>query len=413
VAARPGRSAGGRARKDRRGVLPRRGACPPDLAHRFELRVLSADPHADAITWPGPSAATISEPLDLGPFEDATAAKVLLLRRHSLFGGATGSGKSGGLNVVLGNLAACRDVVIWAVDLKRGMELQPWAPCVARLATTSAEARALLADAVAILEARASYLAAAGQRVWEPSEDMPALVIIVDEYAELAETSPQATADADSIARRGRAVAVTLIAATQRPTQKAMGQGALRSQMDVRISFRVRERKDTDLILGQGMLAAGWHAHTLNAPGKFFISAPEYDSPRRARAYLLTDEAVARAATIYAAMRPLLDDVSMRALEHRAQMRPDESFGRSVSEYEGTATGSPQDGTVTPGAMLWLALSAAPAEGASIADLMRSSGMNRTTLYRHLIDHSRAGRAVQVSRGRWRAAGAGDADAVP
>jgi len=49
------------------------------------------------------------------------------------------------------------------------------------------------------------------------------------------------------------AVAVNLVAATQRPTQKAMGQGAVRSQMDVRISFRVRERKDVDLILGQGM----------------------------------------------------------------------------------------------------------------------------------------------------------------
>ena len=35
--------------------------------------------------------------------------------------------------------------------------------------------------------------------------------------------------DTDSIARLGRAVAVTLIAATQRPTQKAMGarRGAL------------------------------------------------------------------------------------------------------------------------------------------------------------------------------------------
>ena len=44
---------------------------------------------------------------------------------------------------------------------------------------------------------------------------------------------------------------------------------------------------------------------------------------------------------------------------------------------------------------------------------MRASGMNRTTLYRHLIDHSRAGRAVQVSRGRWRAAGTEEPDAVP
>ena len=121
---------------------------------------------------------------------------------------------------------------------------------------------------------------------------MPALVIIIDEYAELVDDAPDAVKDADSIARLGRAVAVTMIAATQRPTQKAMGQGAVRSQMDMRICFRVRERKDVDLILGQGMLNAGWHAHTLNAPGKFLISAPEHDTPSRARAYLLTDEAV-------------------------------------------------------------------------------------------------------------------------
>ena len=100
---------------------------PDDLANRFELRVLDSDPHADAITWPGPSVTSITEPIDLGPFEDATPARVLLLRRHALLGGATGSGKSGGLNVLMGNLAACTDVVIWAVDLKRGMELQPWA----------------------------------------------------------------------------------------------------------------------------------------------------------------------------------------------------------------------------------------------------------------------------------------------
>jgi hypothetical protein len=31
-----------------------------------------------------------------------------------------------------------------------------------------------------------------------------------------------------------------------------------------------------DLILGQGMLNAGWHAHLLNAPGKFLVSAPEH-----------------------------------------------------------------------------------------------------------------------------------------
>ena len=36
---------------------------------------------------------------------------------------------------------------------------------------------------------------------------MPALIILIDEYAELVEAAPSAVKDADSIARRGRAVA--------------------------------------------------------------------------------------------------------------------------------------------------------------------------------------------------------------
>jgi hypothetical protein len=32
------------------------------------------------------------------------------------------------------------------------------------------------------------------------------------------------------------------------------------------------------------MLAAGWNAHTLIAPGKFLIAAAEHDTPKRARA---------------------------------------------------------------------------------------------------------------------------------
>jgi S-DNA-T family DNA segregation ATPase FtsK/SpoIIIE len=384
---------------------------PDDLANRFELRVLDKDPHADAITWPGPSTGTITEPIDLGPFEDATPAKVLFLRRHSLVGGATGSGKSGGLNVVMGNLSACADVVIWAIDLKRGMELAPWASCIDRLATTPAEARALLASAVAVLEARAALLAQTGRRVWEPTPDMPALVIIIDEYAELAEAAPDAASDSDSIARRGRAVAVTLIAATQRPTQKAMGQGALRSQMDVRISFRVRERKDVDLVLGQGMLTAGWHAHTLNAPGKFLISAPEYDTPRRARAYLLTDDAVQAAASQYAACRPALDPASaaaadsprVSALAAGTKDEPRDDIDSTQATPAGKGWRGRKGRAADPETVLWDALQAAPAEGVAVADLMQATGMGRSWVYYRLADLAASGRVIQTGPSCWRA----------
>jgi hypothetical protein len=381
-------------------------------ANRCELRVLDTDPHAEAVPWPGPSARSITEPVDLGPFEDAEQCRVSFLRRHALFAGTTGSGKSGGLNVLMATLAACEDVVIWAIDLKKGMELQPWAPCIDRLAITPEQAAALLADAVAILQARAAHLTATGRRVWEPSPDMPALVIMVDEYAELADEAPDAMGEADSIARLGRALAVTIVAATQRPTQKAMGQGAVRSQMDTRICFRVRERKDVDLILGQGMLNAGWHAHTLNAPGKFLVSAPEHTTPKRARAYLVTDDDVARVVAHYGPRRPRLDEMSGGTLNcGPAEAQPVPWYLKNtprVADEPKDAPGS--DDTNSLEDLLWGALRDVPEGGADVAELMRATGMGRSTVYRYLAQLAEQGRAVQVGWGRWHAANPGGDD---
>ncbi|MGH3026217.1 MAG: FtsK/SpoIIIE domain-containing protein, partial [Gaiellaceae bacterium] len=222
------------------------------------------------------------------------------------------------------------------------------------------------------------------------------LVIIVDEYAELAEHAPTAAESADSVARRGRAVAVTLLAATQRPTQQAMGRGAVRSQMDVRVCLRVRERRDVDLILGQGMLAAGWSAHTLDAPGKFLLSAAEgHDRPRRARAYLVTDEDVRAEAARWSPIRPALDELSAAALG-AAHDAAEDVLGEVVdAEIVDDSTG--------PETALWSALLAAPDEGVSVPELMMIAGMRRTWIYDRLQNHATAGRAEQVSRGRWRA----------
>jgi hypothetical protein len=372
---------------------------PDDLANRCEIRVLDVDPHAGAIPWPGPSVTSITQPVDMGPSEDASECRVLFARLHGIFGGTTGSGKSGALNVLMGNLVACRDVVIWAVDLKKGMELGPWASCIDRLATTPTEAITVLRDAVAVLEARAALLASAGKRTWEISPAWPALIVIIDEYAELADEAPDAMRDTDSIARLGRAVAVTLIAATQRPTQKAMGQGAVRSQMDLRICFRVREQRDVDLVLGQGMLRAGWDAHTLNAPGKFLVSAPGHDQPKRARAYLLTDQVVTETAANYAPGRPRLDDISRQAIDcaSRAYLP---SMDSGYAPAHGRATADAAEPANDP---LWAALCGAPEEGIDVAELMRITGWKRTKLYRHLRQHADAGRALRVSGGRWRA----------
>ncbi|MFG1610749.1 FtsK/SpoIIIE domain-containing protein [Actinoplanes sp. NPDC049265] len=357
----------------------------PSHAGRLTLRVLAADPHAGAIGWKGQRARSIADPIDLGIFEDATSVRVSVLRRHVLIGGATDSGKSGVLNVFLGNLVACSDVVLWGIDLKGGMELRPWASCLDRLATTSEEAARLLADAVAVLEARADAAGRDNTRVWKPTLAAPALVIVIDEYAELVDTAPEAVGYADSIGRRGRAVAVDLLAATQRPTQKAMGGGALRSQMSVRVCLRVRERRDVDLILDKGMLATGWHAHTLDAPGKFYVLADGHNQPRRARAYLVTDDDLRTTTARYADQRPELDALSRAAID-------------SPTTRPAQLAASPD-----PEQTLATALAAAPEEGSTVPDLMEITGMGRTWVYERLQALAAAGHARQVARGRWRA----------
>ncbi|MGL5862521.1 MAG: FtsK/SpoIIIE domain-containing protein [Phycicoccus sp.] len=372
----------------------------PDHADRATIRVLNTDPHARAIPYPtqpsdsedpdGQEPPSVTDPILLGVFEDAQPVTLTLAHRHGLVGGVAGAGKSGVLNVILAHLAACPDVVLWGIDLKGGMELGPWTSCLGRLATTPRDAASLLGDTVAILDARARHLTSDGARLWKPTSAMPALVIVIDEYAELAEQSPAAVTHADSVARRGRAVAVTLLAATQRPTQKAMGSGAVRSQMDVRLCLRVRERRDVDLILGQGMLAAGWHAHTLDAPGKFLISTPEHHTPRRARSYLLTDDDVTAIAARNMPHRPLLDPLSQNAIDHdhhTPQPQP--------AKVEPAATSD------DPSLALTNALRRAPEAGMSVPDLMTATGMGRTWVYDRLQELAGTGRATQVSRGRW------------
>jgi S-DNA-T family DNA segregation ATPase FtsK/SpoIIIE len=360
-------------------------------ADRFIMRVIENDPHAEPAMWPGRWITSVTKPMEIGLTEDGRTVRVMLLRRNVLIGGIMGSGKSGILNVIIANLAGCRDVILWGIDMKGGMELQPWAACFDRLAVTPEQAIQLLRDAVAELDQRAARMATAGKRVWEPTPDDPAIIILVDEWAEL---PAEARAFADSIARRGRAVAENLIAATQRPTQDAMGKGtAIRSQMDIRICLRVREPRDGDLILGQGAVNSGWHAHKLAKPGEFLISDPEHAMPERNRAYLLTDARRDHHAARCAIERPRL-----------AASQPDTA--PTAPEPPHTAQdGPPQgDGRPRPETALWDALVDAGPDGVSVAELEAACGMGRSWVYYRLQAHGKAGRAIQVRRGYWRAA---------
>jgi S-DNA-T family DNA segregation ATPase FtsK/SpoIIIE len=379
----------------------------PQRANRCVLRVVETDPHAEPIPWPGQWVTSITKPIDIGLSEDGRPVRVLLLRRNVLIGGIMGAGKSGILNLVIANLAACRDVILWGVDLKGGMELQPWAGCFEKLAVTPQQATDVFRQAVRRLNDRTTRMAAQGKRLWEPTPADPALIIIVDEWAELPDA---ALKYADTLGRLGRAVALNLVAATQRPTQAAMGKNtAIRSQMDTRLCLRVREPRDTDLILGQGMLSSGWHAHNLTKPGEFLLSDPEHTTPGRNRAYLLTDKRRDQHVTWCAPLRP---PPQQPTWPDPPQPGAGTARVQQTTGTPQTAPGSPQtapqgpdggEGHSRPETALWDALVDAGPGGVPAAELETACGMSRSWVYYRLQEHAKAGRASQVRRGHWRA----------
>ena len=156
--------------------------------------------------------------------------------------------------------------------------------------------------------------------------------------------------------------------------------------------------RDADLILGQGMVNSGWHAHKLTKPGEFLISDPEHGTPERNRAYLLTD-----------AQR----DHHVSGTRRCGPGRPPASRTcppGCALHGPGTAPGRPG----RPARWRW----PAPARDGAVGrpgrrrpggDLGRRSWKPRAAwpagwVYHRLQAHAKAGRAVQVRRGYWRAA---------
>ncbi|HZD02807.1 MAG TPA: FtsK/SpoIIIE domain-containing protein [Actinomycetes bacterium] len=384
----------------------------PRLARRVILRVQPRDPHAAALAWPGPPGdASITRPVVIGRYQDATPTATPLAGQHALIAGATGSGKSGVVNAIIGYLAACPDVVLWGCDLKFGLELGPWRPVFApgRVATTPEQAAGLLAAAVQVIQARGEELARQGLREWPISPQCPALVVVIDEHAKLA-AQPAAIAAIETITAQGRALAVGVIDATQYPTVAALGSSLIAPQMTVKVCLRVNSPTEVNVILGPGAASAGWAAHKIpkGKAGTLYLDAPGADTPRLARAFHVTDPMVERTARRYANHRPALDAFS----EHAANTHSDQPAlaapGPTHPQTTRLPAPDPTEAPTTalpeadPLEALLEALRAAGPHGAKVAELAQVTGRQKTWVYERLQDLARDGHVTRAGHGRWR-----------
>jgi S-DNA-T family DNA segregation ATPase FtsK/SpoIIIE len=179
---------------------------------------------------------------------------------HLLIAGATGSGKSVGLNSMICSIlinAAPDEVKFIMIDPKM-LELSVYdgiPHLIVPVVTHPKKAAAALHWAVEEMERRYRLLAEHGVRGIDgynqahPEQRLPYLVVVIDELADLMLVARRDVEDAlTRLAQMARAAGIHLLVATQRPSVDVLT-GIIKANFPARISFQVSSRTDSRTIL--------------------------------------------------------------------------------------------------------------------------------------------------------------------
>jgi DNA segregation ATPase FtsK/SpoIIIE, S-DNA-T family len=242
---------------------------------------------------------------------------------HLLIGGFTGSGKSVGINAMIMSIlykAKPDEVKFILVDPKM-VELGVYSDIphlLTPIISDPKKAASALAWAVAEMDNRYRRLAALGVRNLEqynqivsdpvqlkraqrqlngdveekPTEleQLPYIVIIIDELADLMMTSSRAVEESITrLAQKARAVGVHLICATQRPSVDVLT-GIIKANFPCRIAYKVRSGFDSRTILDS------MGAEHLIGRGDMLFLPPGTSNIMRLHGPLVTEKEIATAA---------------------------------------------------------------------------------------------------------------------
>nr|WP_092067783.1 DNA translocase FtsK [Dendrosporobacter quercicolus]NSL46773.1 DNA translocase FtsK 4TM domain-containing protein [Dendrosporobacter quercicolus DSM 1736]SDL63484.1 DNA translocase FtsK [Dendrosporobacter quercicolus] len=179
---------------------------------------------------------------------------------HLLVAGATGSGKSVCINTLITSIlfkATPEEVKFVLIDPKM-VELSNYngiPHLMAPVVTDAKKAAAALNWAVQEMERRYTVFATAGVRDMArynqtiEEHKLPAVVVIIDELADLMMVAPVDVEDAICrLAQKARAAGIHLVLATQRPSVDVIT-GTIKANVPSRISFAVSSQIDSRTIL--------------------------------------------------------------------------------------------------------------------------------------------------------------------
>ena len=251
-------------------------------------------------------------PLLLGIGKDVAGSPVLedlAAMPHLLLGGTTGSGKSVAINAMLMSIlmrATPAEVRMILIDPKRvELSLYNGLPHLyVPVVTEPKEAASALAWCVSEMERRLKVLQVAGARNIglynamvqdgkgpEGAEELPYLVIVIDELADLMMVAAKEVEDSIvRIAQLARAAGIHLVVATQRPEANVVT-GIIKANITNRIAFNVASAIDSRVILDQP------GAEKLVGLGDMLFSKPAWAKPKRIQGCYVSESEIENVVT--------------------------------------------------------------------------------------------------------------------
>lgn len=277
--------------------------------NRAEISLLKTDPLGGTVYYQKDLKSSLRS-VPLGLNESGEEVRVPVLESNILLAGLPGSGKSVGLNAIVAGLAQLPQVALFGIDLKR-VELSLWANRFTRTALDGDAATALLEDLNALMEVRYRQLVSEGKRKYDENDftpEIPLVVLVVDEMAQLVAGSTDAAGKKEDAARvtllqkiiqLGRAAGFVVIGATQRPSSEVIPT-RLRDLFQIRIAYRTTTPEMTTMIVGATTEPVPAHHITQGQKGVCFVTLESEIVPVKARTYLLPDAGV----TYFAQLMP-------------------------------------------------------------------------------------------------------------
>ena len=235
------------------------------------------------MTGPAPATGTIPvgpmlsmfDPIYVGNDEFGQPVNIRIIYKNLLAAGEPGGGKSGLLNTLAAHTALSADSRMVLFDAKQ-VELGMWDDIADEFVGPDiGHAIITMLRLQKVMDNRYAWLRAHRRRKIEPGDGLSVIASFFDEIAVYAtvlgtdQEQRQFVALLRDLVARGRAAAMPVIAATQRPSVDIIPK-SLRDLFGYRAAFRCTSTGSSDIILGDGWSGAGISATDISAdePGR-------------------------------------------------------------------------------------------------------------------------------------------------